>query len=95
MALAVALVSITTVAVGPIAFVALTAPQIARRLARTAAPTLSCSALTGAALVLAADIAAQRLVPGDAAARSGVMTGAFGGLYLAWLLTTEWRSGRA
>ena len=38
-ALAVALVSITTVAVGPIAFVALTAPQIARRLARTAAPT--------------------------------------------------------
>ena len=93
-ALAVALVSITTVAVGPIAFVALTAPQIARRLARTAAPTLSCSALTGAALVLAADIAAQRLVPGTPLP-VGVMTGAFGGLYLAWLLTTEWRSGRA
>ena len=93
-ALAVALVSITTVAVGPIAFVALTAPQIARRLARTAAPTLSCSALVGAALVLAADIAAQRLVP-DTPLPVGVMTGAFGGLYLAWLLTTEWRSGRA
>ena len=30
-ALAVALVSVTTVAVGPIGFVALTAPQIARR----------------------------------------------------------------
>ena len=92
--LAVALVSITTVAVGPIAFIALTAPQIARRLARTAAPTLSCSALVGAALVLAADIAAQRLVPGTPLP-VGVMTGAFGGLYLAWLLTTEWRSGRA
>ena len=25
----------------------------------------------------------------------GVITGALGGLYLAWLLTTEWRSGRA
>ena len=93
-ALAVALVSITTVAVGPIAFVALTAPQIARRLARTAAPTLTCSALVGAALVLAADIAAQRLVP-ETPLPVGVMTGAFGGLYLAWLLTTEWRSGRA
>jgi iron complex transport system permease protein len=93
-ALAVVLVSITTVAVGPVAFVALTAPQIARRLARTAAPTLTCSALVGAALVLAADIAAQRLVPGTPLP-VGVMTGAFGGLYLAWLLTTEWRSGRA
>jgi iron complex transport system permease protein len=93
-ALAVALVSITTVAVGPLVFVALTAPQIARRLARTAAPTLTCSALTGAALVLAADVAAQRLAPGTALP-AGVFTGALGGLYLAWLLTTEWRSGRA
>ena len=46
-ALAVALVSVTTVAVGPIGFVALTAPQIARRLARTAGPPLVCSALIG------------------------------------------------
>jgi iron complex transport system permease protein len=91
--LAVALVSITTVAVGPIVFVALTAPQIARRLARTAAPTLTSSALTGAAIVLAADIAAQRIVP-ETPLPVGVMTGAFGGLYLAWLLSTEWRSGR-
>jgi iron complex transport system permease protein len=93
-ALAVALVSVSTVAVGPIAFVALTSPQIARRLARTAGPPLLCSALTGAAVVLAADIAAQRLIP-SAALPVGVMTGAFGGLYLAWLLTAEWRKGRA
>jgi iron complex transport system permease protein len=92
-ALAVALVSVTTVAVGPLVFVALTAPQIARRLAHTAGPTIACSALTGAALVLAADVAAQRLVPGTALP-VGVFTGAIGGLYLAWLLTTEWRSGR-
>jgi iron complex transport system permease protein len=93
-ALAVALVSITTVAVGPLVFVALTAPQIARRLARTSGPTLTCSALTGAAVVLAADVAAQRLVPGTALP-VGVFTGAIGGLYVVWLLTTEWRSGRA
>lgn len=92
--LAVALVSVTTVAVGPIGFIALTAPQIARRLTKTAGLPLVCSALMGAALTLAADLAAQRLVP-DRALPVGVMTGAFGGLYLAWLLTMEWRKGRA
>jgi iron complex transport system permease protein len=92
-ALAVALVSVTTVAVGPIVFVALMAPQIARRVARTAEPTLLGSALTGAVLVLASDIAAQRLVP-STPLPVGVMTGAVGGLYLAWLLSTGWRSGR-
>jgi iron complex transport system permease protein len=91
--LAVALVSTTTVAVGPIGFVALTAPQIARRLMRVAGLPLFCSALTGAALTLAADIAGQRLLP-DRALPVGVMTGAFGGLYLIWLLTSEWRKGR-
>ncbi len=92
-ALAVALVSVTTVAVGPIVFVALMAPQIARRVARTAEPTLLCSALMGAVLVLASDIAAQRIVP-STPLPVGVMTGAVGGLYLAWLLGTGWRSGR-
>jgi iron complex transport system permease protein len=93
-ALAVALVAVTTTAVGPIAFVALTAPQIARRLARTAEPTVLCSALMGAVLVLGADVAAQRLVP-QTPLPVGVMTGAVGGIYLIWLLATEWRSGRA
>ena len=92
-ALSVVLVSVTTVAVGPVAFVALTAPQIARRLAHASAPTLTCSALTGAALMLAADIAGQRLVPGTPLP-VGVMTGVFGGLYLAWLLTSQWRRAR-
>ena len=69
--LAVGLVSTTTVAVGPIGFVALTAPQIARRLLRTAGLPLVASALTGAALTLAADIAGQRLLPRPRAARRG------------------------
>jgi iron complex transport system permease protein len=93
-ALAVALVSISTVAVGPVSFVALTAPQIARRLAHSPGPPLVCSALTGAVIVLGADIAAQRIVP-STPLPVGVMTGALGGLYLAWLLTSGWRAGRA
>jgi iron complex transport system permease protein len=92
--LAVALVSVCVVAVGPIGFVALTAPQIARRLAHTAGPPLACSALVGVVIVLASDIAAQHIVP-ERVLPVGVMTGAFGGLYLAWLLTTGWRRGRA
>jgi iron-siderophore transport system permease protein len=92
--LAVALVSVCVVAVGPISFVALTAPQIARRLARSPGPPLLCSALTGVVIVLAADIAAQHIVP-SRALPVGVMTGAFGGVYLAWLLTSEWRRSRA
>ena len=44
--------------------------------------------------MLGADVAAQRLVP-ETPLPVGVMTGAFGGLYLAWLLATEWRAGHA
>lgn len=91
--LAVGLVSVTTVAVGPIGFVALPAPQIARRLARSSGLPLVCSALVGAVMTLAADLAAQRAVP-DTPLPVGVMTGAVGGAYLAWLLIMEWRSGR-
>ena len=90
-ALGVVLVSMTVVAVGPVGFVALTAPQIARRLARAASPPLVCSALTGAVLMLASDLAAQRLVPGTSLP-VGIMTAAIGGTYLAWLLTMQWRS---
>jgi iron complex transport system permease protein len=49
--------------------------------------------LLGAVLLLVSDLAAQRLVP-DRALPVGVMTGLFGGLYLAWLLSMEWRKGR-
>jgi iron complex transport system permease protein len=92
--LAVALVSGVAVSVGPVLFVALTAPQIARRIARSPGPALVTSALTGAVLVLAADVVAQRAVP-STPLPVGVMTGAFGGLYLTWLLARGWRSGRA
>jgi iron complex transport system permease protein len=89
---AVALVAIATTAAGPIAFVALAAPQLARRLALLPNPGLATSALMGAALVLASDIAAQRLMPTQLPV--GLMTGVTGGLYLAWLLVAERKRGR-
>ncbi len=92
--LAVALVAATTTAIGPVLFVALAAPQIARRLARTDGPPLLAAALTGALIVLASDIAAQRIVPGTPLP-VGIVTGAVGGVYLVWLLASEWRAGHA
>ncbi|GIM88384.1 FecCD family ABC transporter permease [Paractinoplanes toevensis] len=79
---------------GPIQFIALTAPQVARRLTGTEGANLTASGLTGALLLLVADLAAReafqpRQLP------VGVLTGIVGGAYLAWLLGREWRKGRA
>jgi iron complex transport system permease protein len=89
-ALAVGLVAATTTAIGPVAFVALAAPQVAKRVLRTAEPSLVGAAVTGALIVQASDIAAQRIVP-DTPLPVGVVTGAVGGIYLVWLLAAEWR----
>ncbi|CAM5591237.1 ABC transporter permease [Streptomyces canarius] len=59
--LGVVLTSVATGAVGPVDFVALLAPQIARRLTRTAQIPLLSSALTGALVVVVADLLARRL----------------------------------
>ena len=50
--------TVTAVA-GPIVFIALAAPQIGRRLARAAGVPLVPAALTGAVLLLAADLVAS------------------------------------
>jgi iron complex transport system permease protein len=76
-----------TAAAGPIAFVALTAPQLAKRLTRATGPNLLPAAWMGALLVLLADFAAQR-VAGSTLLPVGVATAALGGAYLGWLL---WR----
>ncbi|MEU0940612.1 iron chelate uptake ABC transporter family permease subunit [Embleya sp. NPDC005971] len=78
---------------GPVAFIALTAPQIARRLTRGTGPHLVLSALVGALLLTVADLAAQQL-PYVEPLPVGIYTLAFGGGYLGYLLTREWRSGR-
>ena len=90
---AVGLVAVATTAAGPIAFVALAAPQLARRLARLPNPGIVTSGLMGAGLLLASDIAGQRLL-GDTQLPVGIMTGLTGGAYLAWLLATERTRGR-
>ncbi|SDZ29812.1 iron complex transport system permease protein [Micromonospora pattaloongensis] len=93
LAAAVLLSAAAAAATGPVAFVALAAPQLARRLTRAPGPNLLASLCMGAALLIAADLAGQRLVPGHQLP-VGVMTGAVGGAYLVWLLATERRASR-
>ncbi|NUU15688.1 iron chelate uptake ABC transporter family permease subunit [Cellulomonas humilata] len=79
---------------GPIAFVALTAPQIARRLTRSTGPGMVAAACCGAAVLVVADLVAQYAVPGIEYP-VGVVTAALGGAYLAFLLVREWRRSPA
>ncbi|CAL9582903.1 Ferric enterobactin transport system permease protein FepG [Streptomyces sp. enrichment culture] len=90
----VALAAFATAVTGPIWFIALAAPQLARRLTRTAGPALLPAALMGALLLAASDVAAQRLFA-PALLPVGTATGTIGGLYLIWLLITESRKSRA
>ena len=84
------LAALAVAAAGPVAFVALAAPQVAARLVRTPGPHPVLAALTGAVLLLAADHVAQHLL-GPVQVPVGVVTGVLGGGYLAWLLAREWR----
>ncbi|MFH9422410.1 FecCD family ABC transporter permease [Streptomyces sp. NPDC017529] len=90
---AVLLVAAGTAAAGPIAFVALTAPQLARRLTRSPGPNLLPAALMGAALLVTADWASQQIFGADQLP-VGVLTGVLGGGYLLWLLASERKAGR-
>jgi iron complex transport system permease protein len=83
------LVAFATASAGPIAFVALTAPQIAQRLARLSAPPIVASALAGAVIVLGGDILARVVVELPV----GIVTGALGAPILLWLLARANRSG--
>ncbi|MDT9594245.1 iron chelate uptake ABC transporter family permease subunit [Nocardioides zeae] len=88
--LAVALVSAVTTVAGPVAFVALAAPQIARRLAGSPGIPMGASLATGAVLLLSADLVAQHVVP--LTVPVGVVTVVIGGVYLTWLLRREMRT---
>lgn len=83
--LAFALTGTAVAAAGPINFVALIAPQIARRVSRRPYAPLLASALTGAALLLAADLIARLLVPGHELP-AGSVTALVGAPYLLWLV---------
>ncbi|MFT3942781.1 MAG: iron chelate uptake ABC transporter family permease subunit [Ancrocorticia sp.] len=82
----VVLTAAAVAAAGPIAFIALSAPQIARRLTQAPRVQVVTSALVGAALLLAADLISIHL-PVKIAMPVGLTTGLLGGIYLLWLLT--------
>ncbi|SCG47054.1 iron complex transport system permease protein [Micromonospora echinaurantiaca] len=90
---AVLLVSLAAAAAGPVSFVALTAPHLARRLTRAPGPSLLPAMAVGAALLVGADQVAQRAFSGHQLP-VGVVTGVIGGGYLVWLLATERKAGR-
>jgi iron complex transport system permease protein len=84
--LGVGLAATATAAVGAVNFVALGAPQIARRLTRSPVEPLLASALVGALVVTVADVVARRaFAPIELPV--GVFTAAIGAPYLLWLLT--------
>ncbi|MBT2675960.1 iron chelate uptake ABC transporter family permease subunit, partial [Streptomyces sp. ISL-14] len=92
--ISVALAAFATAVAGPILFVALAAPQLARRVTGASGPALMPSALMGAVLLTTSDLAVQRLFA-PTLLPVGTATGTLGGLYLIWLLVTESRKSRA
>ncbi|QHW33630.1 iron chelate uptake ABC transporter family permease subunit [Paenibacillus rhizovicinus] len=90
-AIAVVLTAAPTAVMGPVSFVALAAPQIAIRFTKSAQSFAPVAAM-GAFLLLGADIAAQRVVPGTILP-VGVVTLSLGGLYLIAVLFKQARSG--
>ena len=84
----VALTAMVTAAAGPIAFVSLAAPQLARRLTRSPSVGMLPSAAMGAFLLVASDIVAQNLFA-PIQLPVGVVTVSIGGCYLVWLLARE------
>ena len=80
------LVAVVTAAAGPIAFVALVAPQVAMRLTRSSSVQLLPAAAMGALLLTASDLLARSpVLPMQPPV--GVVTLCLGGAYLVWLLT--------
>lgn len=79
------LVAVVTAAAGPIAFVALVAPQLALRLTRAGSVQLIPAAVMGGLLLTASDLIARaEAMPVQLPV--GVITLCLGGAYLVWLL---------
>lgn len=88
----VALAALATASAGPVGFVALVSPPIARRLVRAPGFTLVPTALVGALLTVAADLVARRIMA-PTELPVGIATAVVGAPYLLWLLTREIRTG--
>ncbi|MFT3873550.1 MAG: iron chelate uptake ABC transporter family permease subunit [Nocardioides sp.] len=92
-----ACVAVVTATCGPISFVALAAPQLARRLVRSGSVALLPAALVGALLLTLADLVSLVLGVHAIGFPTGLVTVSLGGLYLIWLLIHEgrWRAALA
>lgn len=93
-AVAVGLCAFATAAIGPVSFVAFVSGPIAHRLVRSGRLEIAPAALVGAVVMLAADLIAQHALP-TTQLPVGVVTGLVGALFLASLLITANRTGRA
>jgi iron complex transport system permease protein len=90
----VALAAVATASAGPIGFVALVAPQIARRLVRDGSIALLPSAAVGSLLLVAADLVGRRVfAPTELPV--GLVTAVLGAPYLLVLLARANRIGAA
>lgn len=81
---ALVLAAVATASAGPVAFVALVAPQICQRLVRSADPPLLPAAVYGALLTVGADLIGRTVLP--IALPVGVVTAVLGAPYLLFLL---------
>jgi iron complex transport system permease protein len=86
MLLAVILASVATSAVGPITFIALASPQLAKLLTRSKEFSVFSAAAMGSCLLMIAHVVTA-VLPVSVNLPIGQVTGLIGGVYLAWLLT--------
>ena len=84
----VSLTAVTTAITGPISFISLAAPQIARRLSQNRHVSLKSSAFIGALLLTCADFIAQHGWK-NSTLPVGLVTISLGGVYLVYLITRE------
>lgn len=94
LAAGVALAAVGVAAVGPVGFVALAAPHLARRMMPGSRGRMLPALVVGALLLSVADLVAGRLLS-PFQIPVGLATAALGGIYLLWLLASPDTSRRA
>lgn len=92
MLLGISLVAVSTVAAGPLSFIALVAPHLARLMYSATRAPLYASAIVGALLLLGADVLSQTALE---SLPVGIVTASVGGLYFMGLLLVEMRKKNA
>ncbi|MGV9671532.1 FecCD family ABC transporter permease [Gordonia sp. NPDC003504] len=92
--LGVGFAAVITAIAGPIAFVALVAPQLAARISPSPGIPLVTSAAVGAALLVSCDAIARTILAPTVQLPVGVVTTSLGGVYLLGLLIAQSRKAR-